>query len=85
LRTDYLSESETQLLETMRKYQTLKGAARELDMNYSTARVRMHQIRQKRMKATNTVNRLNNYSKGNPSLAKLLMQIKRENPTIIEQ
>ena len=79
---DYLTVEEYKLLDTLLVVNTLKAAARKLGISYATCRVRCRSIRQKRVRATNTVNRLNNYSKRDIRLAALIAPIKREAPQV---
>ena len=74
----YLTEEEMRLISAAKQHHTLKKAALALGMKYSTMRVRFYQLRQKRVKAQNTVNFLNNQVKGDPRLNVLLTPLKRE-------
>ena len=82
---DYLTEKEERLLDALEIYQTIAQAARKVGVAASTGRAMLYIIRQKRIKSTNTVNRLNNRGKRDARVQHLLSPIRREAPKVEEE
>ena len=75
---DYLTENDEKLLDRIEQGWSIKKACDSLNIAYSTGRVRLHNIRIKFTKSTNTHNRLIARGKKNSKLKFLLAPIRRE-------
>lgn len=79
---DYLSAGDEELLDALDSHDTVKGAAESIHIKASSARVRLYDIRKKKVRATNTVNRLNTRGIKNPLVRKLLIPLQRVEPKV---
>tara|TARA_Y100000310_G_scaffold335940_1_gene419214 strand:- start:11 stop:289 length:279 start_codon:yes stop_codon:yes gene_type:complete len=79
--TDLLTEREEEVLDLVESYET-GLVARKLNISSGTVRTTLHNIRRKRVLATNTVNRLNARTRNNSRMTKLLASTKKYTPKV---
>lgn len=81
---DLLTEREETVLDELLHYD-ISGVARKLGISSGTVRTTLYHIRQKRVKATNTVNRLNGRTRHNSNMIKLLASTKKYTPKVDQE